>query len=159
MYYSTKLIDGLSACFRQWKAKDSHCRFLHGYALSFKITFRCVELDDRNWCYDFGGFKKSVEKIDGFTIKDWFTYWFDHTTIIAFDDPVKLAFDLLKEEAAADVRVMPDVGCEKFAEFVYVNLREAIFKETYGRVAIQSVECIENNKNSAIYEPSKINHD
>jgi 6-pyruvoyltetrahydropterin/6-carboxytetrahydropterin synthase len=29
---------GLSACFRQHRAK-SHCRFLHGYPLSFTFTF------------------------------------------------------------------------------------------------------------------------
>jgi len=151
MYYSTKLIDGLSACFRQWKAADSHCRFLHGYALSFKITFTCAELDDRNWCYDFGGFKKSKQKIGGIDLKDWFAYWFDHTTIIAHDDPKKNIFFTIMKEGACDVRVMPTVGCEKFAEFVYWNLRDVIQKESEGRVWIDSVECIENNKNSAIY--------
>lgn len=154
MYYSTKIFDGFSACFRQWKASHSHCRFLHGYALSFKIVFACQDLDDKNWCWDFGAFKKSEFEIGEVKIKDWFAYWFDHTTIVALDDPKMLIFDLINEEGAARIRKMPNVGCEKFAEFVYWNLREFIQKETKCRVWIKSVECIENNKNSAIYEPS-----
>ena len=31
--------EGLSCCFRQWRATHSHCRLLHGYALSFRLTF------------------------------------------------------------------------------------------------------------------------
>ena len=38
-YQSTKLFDGFSCCFRQWKAETTHCRFLHGYGISFRVTF------------------------------------------------------------------------------------------------------------------------
>ncbi len=34
-FQSTKLFDGYSTCFRQWKADNTHCKFLHGYAVSF----------------------------------------------------------------------------------------------------------------------------
>ena len=54
-YESQKRFAGYSTCFRQWRA-DSHCKFLHGYALEFKITF-AGELDQRNWVMDFGGLK------------------------------------------------------------------------------------------------------
>lgn len=157
MYYSTKLFDGFSACFRQWRAANSHCRYLHGYAISFKITFACHSLDDKNWCWDFGAFKRMDSKIGGVKISDWFSYWFDHTTIIATDDPKKHIFFTVSKEGACDIRIMPNVGCEKFAEFVYWNLRDVIHKESKGRVWIKSVECIENYKNSAIYEPSENN--
>ncbi len=42
IYRSTKMYDhneGLSCCFRQWRATDSHCRLIHGYALAFKFVF------------------------------------------------------------------------------------------------------------------------
>jgi 6-pyruvoyltetrahydropterin/6-carboxytetrahydropterin synthase len=29
---------GLSVAFRQWRA-DSHCRYLHGYAIGVRLTF------------------------------------------------------------------------------------------------------------------------
>ena len=47
MFKSTKLFDGFSCCFRQWKAETTHCRFLHGYGVSFRVTFE-GELD-RDW--------------------------------------------------------------------------------------------------------------
>ena len=47
-YYSTKTYDhneGLSCAFRQWRAEDSHCRFIHGYAIAVSLTFGCKELE------------------------------------------------------------------------------------------------------------------
>ncbi len=38
-YQSTKIFDGYSTVFRQWKAKDTHCQFLHGYGVSLKRWF------------------------------------------------------------------------------------------------------------------------
>jgi 6-pyruvoyltetrahydropterin/6-carboxytetrahydropterin synthase len=40
--------EGLSCCFRQWRATHSHCRLIHGYALAFKLVFATRELDERN---------------------------------------------------------------------------------------------------------------
>ena len=37
-YNSTKLFKGYST-FRQWRAKHSHCQYIHGYAMEFKVTF------------------------------------------------------------------------------------------------------------------------
>ena len=48
VYRSTKTFDGFSTCFRQWRAEGTHCRFLHGYGVSFRVTF-VGELDERNW--------------------------------------------------------------------------------------------------------------
>ena len=39
MFISTKVFDGFSCCFRQWKATTTHCQFLHGYGVSFKVWF------------------------------------------------------------------------------------------------------------------------
>ena len=70
---------GLSACFRQWRA-ESHCRLLHGYALAVKFVFESEELDVRNWVVDFGSLK---------TLKGWLEDTFDHTLLVANDDPWK----------------------------------------------------------------------
>jgi 6-pyruvoyltetrahydropterin/6-carboxytetrahydropterin synthase len=43
---------GLSTCFRQHRAK-SHCRFLHGYPLSFTFTFAATQRDENGWVIDF----------------------------------------------------------------------------------------------------------
>ena len=63
-FQSSKIFDGFSTVFRQWKAEETHCRFLHGYGISFKVYFE-GELDDRNWVWDFGGMKRAKTQIDG----------------------------------------------------------------------------------------------
>lgn len=150
-FRSTKVLDGFSTVFRQWKARGTHCKFLHGYAISFKVIFE-GELDERNWVVDFGGLKRSHHTIDGKKPKEWFDYMFDHTLIAAEDDPDLPSLLELNDMEMAQVRVLPKVGCEMFAKFVYEKLQEWVHKETEGRVFCHSVECREHEKNSAIYK-------
>lgn len=150
-FRSTKLIDGFSTCFRQWKAEDTHCKFLHGYAISFRIIFE-GDLDHRNWVVDFGAFKRSKYKIDNMSPKEWFEYMFDHTTVIATDDPHRSLFEEMSERELIQLRTLPAVGCEMFAKYVFDKLSAWVKLETYGKVSLVSVECKEHEKNSAIYK-------
>lgn len=150
MFISTKVIDGFSTCFRQWKAEGTHCKFLHGYAVSFKLQFT-GDLDERNWVVDFGGMKRATQMIDGKTPKDWFDYMFDHTTVIAEDDPYLPQFQDLDTHGVIELRVLPQVGCEKFAEFVFNKISQWVQDEFQERVKLMSVECREHEKNSAIF--------
>jgi 6-pyruvoyltetrahydropterin/6-carboxytetrahydropterin synthase len=150
-YQSTKVFDGFSCVFRQWKADGTHCKFLHGYSVSFKVWFE-GQLDERNWVWDFGGMKRAKGTIDGMNPKAWMDYMFDHTMIVAEDDPFLESFKLMDRAGAAQVRILPAVGAEKFAEYVFNKLQEFIDKETEGRVRIARVDFMENAKNSAIYE-------
>jgi len=149
-YQSTKVIDGLSTCFRQWRAK-SHCSKLHGYALNFKITFETDSLDSNNWVVDFG-FLKSGLVHNKYTFKEWFAYMFDHTTIIADDDPEREVFTALNESKIIDLRFSEKVGCEAFANLVYNYINNNLDEISQNpQLKVKSVECIENEKNSAIY--------
>ena len=150
-FKSTKIIDGFSTCFRQWKADTTHCKFVHGYGIYFKITYK-GELDQRSWVQDHGGMKRSSYKIDGLNPKEWMDHMFDHTTILAEDDPYLEQFRFLESCGALQLRVLPKVGCERFAEFVFNKINKWVKLETKGRVTVQSVECFEHSKNSAIYE-------
>ena len=177
-YQSTKTYGtdrGLSCCFRQWKADHSHCSTLHGYSLGFKFTFESETLDEKNWCFDFGGMKP---------IKAYLDYMFDHTILVAEDDPALEVFKTLaafstKEEfngttdhigyqeptpyslgRVCDLRIVPGVGCELTAKMVYektVELLEQMKTGDLGRytvnpdVRLVSVECFEHSSNSAIY--------
>ena len=149
-YQSTKLFDGFSCCFRQWKADETHCKFLHGYAVSFKITFE-GELDRKNWVWDFGGMKRAKTLIDGMQPKAWMDYMFDHTVIVAEDDPAIDSFKLMDKAGIAQVRIVKATGAEKFAEFIYKKINTFVIEETNSRVKVSSVEVMENHKNSAIY--------
>ena len=152
-FRSTKVFDGFSTCFRQWKANTTHCQFLHGYGVSFKLWFE-GELDERNWVWDFGGMKRAKGKIDGMSPKEWFDYMFDHTVIIAEDDPqLDKYFRKLDRNGTIQLRVVPAAGAEKFAEFIYNKVNPFIEEETEGRVKLARVEFREHSKNTALYEP------
>ena len=149
-FQSSKVFDGFSTVFRQWKAKETHCRFLHGYGISFKVYFE-GELDDKNWVWDFGGMKRAKTRIDGLQPKKWMDYMFDHTVIIAEDDPELQAFIQMGKAGVAQVRVIPATGAEKFAEYIYRNINEFVKTETDNRVRVTKVKFMEHGKNAAYY--------
>ena len=150
-FISTKVFDGYSTVFRQWKATTTHCQFLHGYGVSFKLWFE-GELDDRNWVWDFGGMKRARTKIDGMSPKAWMDYMFDHTILVAKDDPMLNLINDLEHNQIAQVRVVEATGAEKFAEFIFDKLNTFVQTETEGRVRVAKVEFMEHGKNTAIYE-------
>jgi len=170
-YLSTKTYGndrGLSCCFRQWRSTHSHCSLLHGYSIGIKLIFESETLDDRNWVMDFGGLK---------AFKEWSEYMFDHTLVIAEDDPHRAMFEKMAElglqdqGGVCDVRIVPAVGCEKFSELAFMKMKDIL--ETFQRgeaytlengksfecrypvgqgVKLRSVEVFEHNANSAVYE-------
>jgi len=150
-FYSTKTYSndrGLSCCFRQWRSTHSHCSLLHGYSIGVKVIFECESLDERNWVMDFGGLKD---------FKKWLEHMFDHTLLIAEDDPHKDLFLNLPQDTAS-IRIVPAVGCERFAEMAYNEL-DKIIKSNVSKgtalnptVRVKSVEVFEHGANSAIYE-------
>lgn len=151
-FQSTKVFDGFSTVFRQWRASESHCKYLHGYGVSFKLWFE-GDLDDRNWVWDFGGMKRAKGNIDGMSPKDWMAYMFDHTTVVSEDDPDLELFKQLNTQGLIQLRIIPDVGAERYAEYIYEKMNPFILAETNGRVRIVKVEFSEHERNSAIYIP------
>jgi len=170
-YLSTKTYGndrGLSCCFRQWRSTHSHCSLLHGYSIGIKLIFESETLDDRNWVMDFGGLK---------AFQQWAEYMFDHTLVIADDDPHLEMFKKMAElglqdqGGVCDLRIVPAVGCEKFSELAYKEMAKILntfqlggeyvlpngksFTARYpvgAGVHLRSVEVFEHNANSAVYE-------
>ena len=149
-FQSSKVFDGFSTVFRQWRATTTHCRFVHGYGISFKVYFE-GDLDERNWVWDFGGMKRAKTKIDGKSPKEWMDYMFDHTLVVAEDDPELKAFQQMDTAGVAQVRVIPATGAEKFAEYIYTKLNKFVDTETEGRVRVTKVKFMEHGKNAAYY--------
>jgi len=149
-FQSSKVFDGFSTVFRQHNAGNTHCRFVHGYGISFKVYFE-GDLDERNWVWDFGGMKRAKTQIDGMSPKAWMDYMFDHTLIVADDDPFKNAFIEMGEAGAAQVRVIPATGAEKFAEYIFNKINEFVKTETDNRVRVIKVKFMEHGKNAAYY--------
>lgn len=151
-FQSTKLFDGYSCVFRQWRADGTHCRFLHGYGVSFRVWFE-GELDYRNWVWDFGGMKRAKGTIDGMSPKAWMDYMFDHTMLVAEDEPFLNDFQQMAKVDIIQLRIIPAVGAEQFAKFIYDKINPFVQEETNGRVRVAQVEFMEHNKNTAIYKP------
>lgn len=142
-YQSTKVIELGSCAFRQWRADHSHCRFLHGYQLKAKLWFGCNELDDKNWCVDFGGLKE---------LKQHLQELFDHTTTVALDDPELETFKELDKKGIIQLRVFENgVGIERVAEAVYEQANDFIKYHTEDRCWVTKVEVFEHEDNSATY--------
>tara|TARA_B100000965_G_scaffold113594_1_gene93752 strand:+ start:8015 stop:8461 length:447 start_codon:yes stop_codon:yes gene_type:complete len=142
-HFSTKTYGhniGLSAVFRQPHA-DSHCRFLHGYSLSFKFLFGCHQLDEKNWVVDFGGLKP---------LKKWLEDHFDHKMILDKNDPHLEDFRKLEEKGLAEIVVFDGVGVEKFAEHALFYAQDLVDEMTDHRCYVVSCECAEHGANSAI---------
>jgi 6-pyruvoyltetrahydropterin/6-carboxytetrahydropterin synthase len=145
-YISTKTYGhelGLSCCFRQWKA-ESHCRYLHGYALAIRIEFEADELDERNWVVDFGGLK---------SLKSALEATFDHKMLVAIDDPLSATFRELEIAGACRIVWVPATGCEAMAKEVFDLAEQWLSDNGYApRVSVRRVEVSEHGANSAIYE-------
>jgi 6-pyruvoyltetrahydropterin/6-carboxytetrahydropterin synthase len=121
---------------------------------------------------DFGGLK---------AFKEWSEYMFDHTLVVAEDDPhvdmfrKMAAMGLQDQEGVCDLRIVPAVGCEKFAELAYREMAKILYCFQTSRpyrlmkgtdhiesfeprypvgqdVKLRSVEVFEHAGNSAIYE-------
>ena len=149
-FQSSKVFDGFSTVFRQWKAETTHCRFVHGYGISFKVYFE-GDLDERNWVWDFGGMKRAKTQIDGMSPKEWMDFMFDHTLVVAEDDPYAKAFAQMHDAGVAQVRFIPATGAEKFAEYIFNKINEFVKTETDNRVRVIKVKFMEHGKNAAYY--------
>lgn len=146
IYKSTKTYGhevGLSCAFRQWRA-ESHCRLIHGYALSITLTFESDDLDVRNWVVDFGSLKSFKEQL---------VDTFDHKLLVAEDDPMLDEILRLKDVLGiAEVVKVEATGCEAFAKLIYECAKIWLKDAGYApRVRMYSVEVKEHGANSAIY--------
>lgn len=118
-YRSTKTYKQIGpVAYRQWRA-DSHCNQIHGYALSFHFEFEATTLDARNWVVDFGGLKP---------LKGLLEEWFDHTLLVAVDDPMRAELLRLGELGLAKITEVDKTGCEGLSSFLleFLNGEEGI---------------------------------
>jgi 6-pyruvoyltetrahydropterin/6-carboxytetrahydropterin synthase len=129
--------EGFSVCYRQWRADRKSgksdgslytrdeipgCNALHGYALGIYVEFEGTELDARNWICDFGSLR---------SFKEFLKENFDHTMLVAFDDPEYQTFVELHNKGLAKMVEVEATGCEALAKFLYDYLNEIWLPENY----------------------------
>ena len=147
-YTSTKeYIDAFPCAYRQWRS-DSHCNLIHGYSFSMKFYFGTNDLDARNWAADYGGLKELKKILES---------QFDHSLIVAQDDPDMETFNLLSEKGMAKIVVLPRLGCESLADMLYKYVNGVYIPEMWGegeanRLWCYKVEVRETQANMAYRE-------
>ena len=130
-YRSTKTYRQIAPCaYRQWRA-DSHCNQIHGYAFSFHFEFETDDLDARNWAFDYGGLRPLKDKLED---------WFDHTLLVAQDDPMRDELLRLGQLGLAKITEVEKTGCEGLADFLYEYIN-TIFLPACGKTEADRLWC------------------
>lgn len=165
MYISTKHYgpeEGFAVAYRQWRADRKSgksdgevythdeipgCSAIHGYAMSFYFEFSSTTLDARNWVVDFGSLRP---------LKEFLKETFDHTMLVASDDPHHAEYVRLRELGLCKLVEVENTGCEALAKFLcdYVNFN--FLPDHYPNSDKQTIWCSkvevrETPSNSAIY--------
>jgi 6-pyruvoyltetrahydropterin/6-carboxytetrahydropterin synthase len=143
MFRSTKSFFHMPCAHRQWR-DTGHCRFVHGYDRSVHLVFDCESLDDKMWVMDFGGLKP---------VRAFLEDLFDHTLLINQDDPELPFFRDMESRGLCKLRILPNIGMEGSSKYIADWIEPWLAEQTGSRVRLYSVECRENERNSAIYYP------
>lgn len=147
-YTSTKeYIDAFPCAYRQWKS-DSHCNLIHGYSFSMKFYFGTNDLDVRNWAADYGGLKELKKVLES---------QFDHTLLVAEDDPEIELLKHLQDKHIAKITILPKLGCESLADMLYKYVNGVYIPDMWGegeakRLWCYKVEVRETQANMAFRE-------
>lgn len=131
-FVSTKeYVDAFPCAYRQFKA-DSHCNMIHGYAFSMKFFFGTDSLDVRNWVADYGGLKELKKTLES---------QFDHTLLVAEDDPEIDTYRLLESKKLAKLTILPRLGCEGLADLLYKYVNGVYIPDMWGPAEAERLWC------------------
>jgi 6-pyruvoyltetrahydropterin/6-carboxytetrahydropterin synthase len=94
---------------------------------------------------DFGGLKDLKFKLED---------WFDHTLLVAEDDPQKDTLIDLGKKGLAKITMVEKTGCEGIADFLYEYVN-TIYLPSFGRSEAERIWCCrvevrETNNNMAM---------
>lgn len=131
-YVSTKEYkDAFPCAYRQWRA-DSHCNKIHGYAFSMKFYFGANDLDIRNWVADYGGLRELKSELER---------QFDHTLLVAEDDPELEFYKEIQSRGLADLTILPRLGCEGLADMLYKFVNGVYIPDSLGTSESERIWC------------------
>lgn len=131
-FVSTKEYHQSFPCaYRQWKA-SSHCNLIHGYAFSMKFYFGTDTLDVRNWAADYGGLKDLKQILED---------QFDHTLLVAQDDPELDFYREMEKRKLAKLTILPRLGCEGLADMLYKFVNGVYIPDHWGQSESERLWC------------------
>ena len=140
MLRTIKRLGGFPCCHRQWK-DDGHCSLLHGYDRWVELEWEGPR-DHRGWVVDFASLKRVRQALE---------HQFDHTCLIAPDDPEMETWCSLSARNAMAIRIM-DPTMEGMCLWVRELVEEWTAAECQPGVRLIRVTCWENEKNASSWE-------
>ncbi|GAB7143520.1 6-carboxytetrahydropterin synthase [Mycobacterium riyadhense] len=137
-FHLRKRFGDLPCCHRSWSRQGKRF-FLHGYERTFEVEFACAETAPGTGLV-----------VDTRCLKDLraaLRRQFDHTTLIAADDPQLDLFQMMADQGVIDLRIMDSTGMEACAAWVFDTVERIVGKATEGRVWVSRIEARENRNN------------
>ncbi len=130
-----KLFDDLPCCHRSW-ANQGKRFFLHGYERAFDIEFACADTEPGSGLVLASGPLREIRTA--------LRHQFDHTTLIAVDDPERDLFELLAGRGVVDLRIMDDTGLQGSAAWAFDTAEGIVGRATAGRVWVSRIKARES---------------
>ena len=135
-FHMRKLFDSLPCCHRSWTNEGKRF-FLHGYERTFEIEFACAQTEPGT------GLVLAPAVVE--EIRAALRKQFDHTTLIADDDPERDLFELLADRGVIDLRIMDSTGMERSAAWVFDTAENIVVQATQGRVWVSQIKARESH--------------
>jgi hypothetical protein len=146
-FHMRALFDNLPCCHRSW-ANQGKRFFLHGYERTFEIEFACAETEPGTGLVLANNTVREVRAA--------LRYQFDHTTLIAEDDPERDLFELLAKRGVIDLRIMDNTGMEGSAAWVFDTAERIVGLATGGRVWVSRIGACESRNNAVTLTPGPL---
>lgn len=113
-----------------------------------KFFFGTNDLDARNWAADYGGLKELKRVLED---------QFDHTLLVAEDDPELDFYKEMEKRKIAKLTILPKLGCEGLADQLYKFVNGVYIPDYWGqgesaRLWCYRVEVRETQANMAFRE-------
>ena len=86
----------------------------------------------RNWAADYGGLKE---------LKSVLESQFDHTLLVAEDDPELETYKLLQTKNLAKLTILPKLGCEGLADQLYKYVNGVYIPDMWGQAEADRLWC------------------
>ncbi len=97
-----------------------------------KFYFGTNDLDIRNWVVDYGGLKELKAVLES---------QFDHTTLVAEDDPHMAWYKEGERLGTMKLTILPRLGCESLADLIYKYVNTVYLPDFLGEEISQRVWC------------------
>jgi 6-pyruvoyltetrahydropterin/6-carboxytetrahydropterin synthase len=97
-----------------------------------RFFFGTDDLDVRNWVVDYGGLGE---------LKSFLDEQFDHTLLVAEDEPEMDLYKQLEKAGIAKLTILPKLGCEGMSSMLYKYINGVFIPDMWGPGEAERIWC------------------